>query len=996
MADIATLGLAVDSSGVKRATDDLKAFAAQGQATETAASKVAGAAKDIGDKMTASERSIQSITASLKLQANTLGMTSDQISIYKMRLAGATDEQIRAAQVTAQVIQNYRASAQAAREAAAASAAASSAAIRRTPQSSYLTPSADTGNSSAGLLGMASGFRMLTGAAIAYQALNMGREFIQTADAMAMMNSRLSLVTTGASNLASVQSQLFAAAQESRADLLSIGRLYSNIALQADQLGVSQTRLVGFTKSISQAFQINGATAQESSSATRQLTQALASGVLRGDEFNSIMENGAPIAQALAQYLGKTTGELRKMAEEGKLTAEIVFAAIEASGQKFEDQFNRLPVTVDGAYTLVKNATSILVDDLNKQFNITGTLASSLTWFANKLLIINAQRKLSNGYEVTDPSVAAGVTALKSENNARVKELEGQLEIISRDRSRGIKSVFEMGGSSKESIKAEIEQLKAKNAAMTQEVTIKKTLREVENEYSATEKAAADAKQKRIDEYEKKHGNRAMKKADAIKDAATIYDGEKNIPAWRLKEIDEQFKGPKGPSAPKGTRDTTVSEMMRQDVLDVKAVFADQESAYKENQSRIKALRAAGLLDEETYATQSAVYSEFQVAATKAAFAEERAILQARADLLGKSSKQEDLNEAAKIKTEIARATEQERKALQALDKERNSEVLAETIRKEKILRDAYAQADQATAEYAARVKELNEQKRLGLRDDVYLKLMGEAQEKYRVGMLNQQAAAWTRFRGEMQRSKEPIDQLRFLTITAAEDIQNSLGETTKNLLEGNFDAIGASFEKMVSNMMMRAAQAQLDQLLFGNASKAMGGSGMGDGFIGKLFGAGMSLFGGTASTYGTTAGSQQTAMLAAQDAGIGGGGIGSFLSGIFGMAEGGSTQANSTYEVAEKGPEIYNQGGRQYLLTGNQSGSVTRNSQLGGGGNANVNVTILGNAKVKSDTTRTAPDGSSLRDLVIQVVSGDIANGGNISEAMQGTYGLNRWNGAR
>ena len=60
------------------------------------------------------------------------------------------------------------------------------------------------------------------------------------------------------------------------------------------------------------------------------------------------------------------------------------------------------------------------------------------------------------------------------------------------------------------------------------------------------------------------------------------------------------------------------------------------------------------------------------------------------------------------------------------------------------------------------------------------------------------------------------------------------------------------------------------------------------------------------------------------------------------------------------------------------------------------MNVKIEGNAKVKSDTQRQGPDGSSIRDLVIQVVSGDIAKGGNIAEAMQGTYGLNRWNGAR
>jgi len=230
-----------------------------------------------------------------------------------------------------------------------------------------------------GVAGLAASFRGLAGAAVTYKAVQYTREAIQLADAYTNMRSRLSLVTTGTENLNAVQEKLFAVSQNTRSEMGANVALYTSLARSTKALGLSQDQLVSITKTVGQAFLISGASATETSAAVRQLGQALASGVLRGDEFNSIAENAPRLQQAVADSLGVTIGELRKYAEEGKITAQVVTEALLKAGASIDSESKAIALTVGGAMTQVKNSLLLAVGEFDKASGASAALAKALS-----------------------------------------------------------------------------------------------------------------------------------------------------------------------------------------------------------------------------------------------------------------------------------------------------------------------------------------------------------------------------------------------------------------------------------------------------------------------------------------------------------------------------------------------------------------------------------------------------------------------------------------
>ncbi|MGB1561543.1 MAG: tape measure protein [Sinimarinibacterium flocculans] len=199
------------------------------------------------------------------------------------------------------------------------------------------------------------GFRALQGT---FAALGVGaavRQIIAIDDAYARVEGRLRLVTTGTENLARVQEELFGIAQRTGVAYEETANLYAKVAKNAEALGLSQQQLLDFTEVTNQAIQVSGASAIEAAGGVRQLGQALASGALRGDEFNSLAENMPRLRDAIADGLGISIGELRKFAAEGKLTAEVVTQALLSQSDVIEREFQALPVTVGRAMTELEN-----------------------------------------------------------------------------------------------------------------------------------------------------------------------------------------------------------------------------------------------------------------------------------------------------------------------------------------------------------------------------------------------------------------------------------------------------------------------------------------------------------------------------------------------------------------------------------------------------------------------------------------------------------------
>lgn len=211
------------------------------------------------------------------------------------------------------------------------------------------------------------------------------QEIVQIADAWNMMSARLKLATAGQREYAVAQKELFDIAQRMGVPIQETATLYGKLQQAVRGLGLEQKDALTITESVSQALRISGASATEAQSSLLQFGQALASGVLRGEEFNSVVENSPRLAQALADGLNVPIGRLRKLAEEGRLTADVVVNALLSQKDKLASEYAQLPATVSQAFERLRNAFGQWVSRLDESTGFTKKLAEALTWLAQNL-----------------------------------------------------------------------------------------------------------------------------------------------------------------------------------------------------------------------------------------------------------------------------------------------------------------------------------------------------------------------------------------------------------------------------------------------------------------------------------------------------------------------------------------------------------------------------------------------------------------------------------
>jgi tape measure domain-containing protein len=211
------------------------------------------------------------------------------------------------------------------------------------------------------------------------------QEIVQIADAWNMMSARLKLATAGSREYTVAQKELFAIAQRIGVPIQETATLYGKLQQAVRMLGGEQKDALSITESISQALRLSGASATEAQSSLLQFGQALASGVLRGEEFNSVVENSPRLAKALADGLNVPIGRLRKLAEEGRLTADVVVNALMSQKDKLAAEYAQLPQTVGQAFTRLSNAFGQWISKLDESTGFTKKLAEALTWLSENL-----------------------------------------------------------------------------------------------------------------------------------------------------------------------------------------------------------------------------------------------------------------------------------------------------------------------------------------------------------------------------------------------------------------------------------------------------------------------------------------------------------------------------------------------------------------------------------------------------------------------------------
>lgn len=197
---------------------------------------------------------------------------------------------------------------------------------------------------------------------VAIQALrqmaNLMSGLIKSGDDYIQTMARLKTIEDGTRTGQELQDGIMAAAQRSRTGFGIMADSVAKLRSQAGEAFKSNDEAIAFAEQLNKLYKIGGASLEQQKAGTLQITQALASGVLRGDEFNSMMENAPLVAQKLARHLGVSVGQLRAMAKDGQLTGDTLKNALLGSAVETNAEFAKMPMTFSDMMTQVGNVAS--------------------------------------------------------------------------------------------------------------------------------------------------------------------------------------------------------------------------------------------------------------------------------------------------------------------------------------------------------------------------------------------------------------------------------------------------------------------------------------------------------------------------------------------------------------------------------------------------------------------------------------------------------------
>ena len=207
------------------------------------------------------------------------------------------------------------------------------------------------------------------------------------ADGYTEIQNKLRLVESASINSARGLESVFDISLKTNQSIQATSGVYQRFAQNAEALKISQAQVASLTETVSKAVTISGASAESAQAALMQFGQALGSGVFRGDEFNSVMEQTPGLAKAIADGLGVTTGELRNMAKEGKLTTDVLIPALERAKSSVDSQFGSRILTISAALENLSTATVKWVGETDNAIGVSRTAAEIINGFSHHLTV---------------------------------------------------------------------------------------------------------------------------------------------------------------------------------------------------------------------------------------------------------------------------------------------------------------------------------------------------------------------------------------------------------------------------------------------------------------------------------------------------------------------------------------------------------------------------------------------------------------------------------
>ena len=267
----------------------------------------------------------------------------------------------------------------------------------------------------------------IKGLITAYISLQTAGEVLNLSDELVQTTARLNMMNDGLQSTEELQNMIYASAQRSRGAYLETADIVAKLGQRAGDAFSSNTETIQFAENLNKMFVIAGASQEEMSSASLQLTQALGSGVLRGEELNAVFESAPNVIQTIADYLEVPIGKIREMASDGEISSEIVKTAMINATDEINEEFERMPKTFSQVWTSISNDAIMsfqpLLERLNEVANSDGFqvmisgITDALLFMAGLVvsvfdILTQVSSFMSNNWAILAPLIIGVATAL--------------------------------------------------------------------------------------------------------------------------------------------------------------------------------------------------------------------------------------------------------------------------------------------------------------------------------------------------------------------------------------------------------------------------------------------------------------------------------------------------------------------------------------------------------------------------------------------------------
>ena len=799
--------------------------------------------------------------------------------------------------------------------------------------------------------------------------IDAAKKLIAIGDEMVTLQARVARLSPSIDVAKETLSALSAIASQTGNSLSETERLWESLTTALKETGATNSQILGLTSTLQKIGTIGGSSTEEMATALRQFGQSISGGIVRAEEFNSILEQMPELARQIAAGLGISIGELRKRMLEGKLTAQDALNAIQKQSKSVNEEFDKMPVSIDRAKNSLDVAFKNAINDLNQAIGLTSTLAGLMQSVADNLNYYNNN--------VGDSSRMPKLIKLQQDLNSELKDSQRWYESDSVFQARRAQAAVQL-----KQVEGEIAHIRAKAQKDAGN-----------NQFNAPATKGDDAATKKLVQNSERRLALAKLEGEARARLQAQYDAADAgvTDQKRIKALQDEY-----------AETYRVTEARKE---------SNKVGKQSETQSESIAQKLANLKQQ----------SELAASSTQE-LSREQAILRAQQSL-GSAATQAQIQEAGQYAAkawDAAAAARGVTEALKAMPEQAENKSYAESMQNLKAalnagkidLQEYNAATEQMEQQHQANLAKIRSQQvvnptqqALAEVDPVQQLANQHAQELALIQQFEQQGVlAHENALALKNAADRQYEQQR---IAAQWEIlsQQSLGY---NMLTSAVDAFSGNASNAITGLLTGTMSAQEAMRSLGNtilnsvinSIVQVGVEALKNYILGQTLGAAsvatsVGLAATTASAWAPAAAMASLASFGA-NAGPAAAGISSTVGLANGLAlagaryNGGPVSAGGLYQVGEKGkPEIYQAStGKQYMIPGD-NGKVISNKDMQSGGGISVQVNVINQST--SATVQSADgymqDGSAVVDLLIT----DMERGGPVSSQMQQTFGLSR-----